>query len=113
MAARAITLTAFCALAGLIAFRRRGSIYAAIAAALAAASVAQGFALDRPYLFTWLLLAMTHGHSRIPPRAVAAAAAVCRVGKLSQRLFPGMGGAGRMVRGIALCSGGATSSCGW
>src|ERR1019366_5543978 len=40
------------------------------------------------------------GHSRIPPPVVAAAAAVCRVGKLSRRLLPGMGGAGRMVRGI-------------
>ena len=54
-----MTLTAFCALTGLIAFRRRGSVYGAIAAALAAACVAQGFALDRPYLFTWLLLAVT------------------------------------------------------
>ena len=59
VAARAMTLTAFCALTGLIAFRRRGSFYGAIAAALAAACAAQGFALDRPYLFTWLLLAMT------------------------------------------------------
>jgi hypothetical protein len=59
VAARAMTLTAFCALTGLIAFRRRGNIYVALAAALAAASVAQEFALDRPYLFTWLLLALT------------------------------------------------------
>lgn len=59
VAARAMTLTSFCALTGLIAFRRRGSLYVAIAAALAAACAAQGFALDRPYLFTWLLLAMT------------------------------------------------------
>ena len=59
VAARAMTLTAFCALIGLIALRRRGSLYVRLAAALAAASVAQGFALDRPYHFTYLLLAMT------------------------------------------------------
>jgi hypothetical protein len=58
VAARAITLTVFCALIGLIA-RRRGSLYGALAAALAAAAVAQGFALDRPYHFTYLLLAVT------------------------------------------------------
>jgi hypothetical protein len=59
VAARAMTLTAFCALIGLIAWRRRGSVYGALAAALAAASVAQGFSLDRPYHFTYLLLAAT------------------------------------------------------
>jgi hypothetical protein len=59
VAARALTLTAFCALAGLIAWRRRGSFYAALAATLASASLAREFALDRPYLFTWLLLAVT------------------------------------------------------
>jgi hypothetical protein len=59
VAARAVTLTAFCGLVGLIAWRRRASFYAAIAAALAAAAVAQPFALDRPYHFTWLLLAAT------------------------------------------------------
>jgi hypothetical protein len=59
VAARALTLTAFCAFAGLIAWRRRGNFYAALAATLASASLAQEFALDRPYLFTWLLLAAT------------------------------------------------------
>ena len=59
VAARAVTLTAFCALVGLLAWRRRASFYGALAAALAAAAVAQPFALDRPYLFTWLLLAAT------------------------------------------------------
>jgi len=59
VSARAITLTAFCGLVGLIAWRRRASFYGAIAAALAAAAVAQVFALDRPYHFTWLLLAAT------------------------------------------------------
>jgi hypothetical protein len=59
VAARALALTAFCGLVGLIAWRRRGSVYGALAATLAAASVAQAFALDRPYQFTWLLLAAT------------------------------------------------------
>jgi hypothetical protein len=59
VAARAIALTAFCALAGLIAWRRRGNLLAAVAATLASASVAHTFALDRPYQFTWLLLAAT------------------------------------------------------
>jgi hypothetical protein len=59
VAARAIALSAFCALTGLIAWRRRGSFYAALAATLASACVAQAFALDRPYHFTWLLLAAT------------------------------------------------------
>ncbi len=59
VAARAVTMTAFCGLVGLIAWRRRASFYGAIAAALAAAAVAQTFALDRPYHFTWLLLAAT------------------------------------------------------
>jgi hypothetical protein len=59
VAARAMTLTAFCALIGLIAWRRRGSFYGALAATLAAASVAHAFALDRPYHFTYLLLAAT------------------------------------------------------
>jgi hypothetical protein len=59
VAARAIALTGFCALTGLIAWRRRGSVLGALAATLASASVAQAFALDRPYLFTWLLLAAT------------------------------------------------------
>jgi hypothetical protein len=57
--ARAITLTAFCALAGLIVWRRRGSFYGALAATFATAGVAQAFALDRPYHFTFLFLAVT------------------------------------------------------
>src|ERR1035437_7266945 len=59
VAARAIALSAFCAVTGLIAWRRRCSFYAALAATLASACVAQAFALDRPYHFTWLLLAAT------------------------------------------------------
>lgn len=59
VSARALTLTAICTLVGLIAWRRRGDCYAALAAALAMAWVAQPFALDRPYHFTYLLLAAT------------------------------------------------------
>ena len=59
VAARALTMTAFCGLIGLIAWRRRGSLYAAIAAACATASVARIFALDRPYHATYLFLAAT------------------------------------------------------
>src|SRR5664279_835427 len=59
VAVRAIPLTALCGLVGLIAWRRRGSFYGALAATLACASVVQGFTLDRPYHFTWLLLAVT------------------------------------------------------
>jgi hypothetical protein len=57
--ARALTMTAYCALVGLIAWRRRNSVYAALAAALATASVARIFALDRPYHVTYLFLAAT------------------------------------------------------
>jgi hypothetical protein len=56
---RAAVLTAFCALAGLLAWRRCGGVYGALAAAFATAGVASGFALDRPYLITFLLLAST------------------------------------------------------
>jgi hypothetical protein len=54
---RAVVLTAFCALAGLLAWRRCGGFYGALAAAFATAGVASGFAVDRPYLVTFLLLA--------------------------------------------------------
>jgi hypothetical protein len=56
---RAALLTAFCALAGLIAWRRRGCLHLALAAAFAAAGVASGFALDRPFIVTFVLLAAT------------------------------------------------------
>ena len=59
VAARALTMTAFCGLIGLVAWRRRGSHYAALGAALAAASVARIFAFDRPYQATYLFLGMT------------------------------------------------------
>ncbi len=56
---RAVVLTAFCALAGLLAWRRCGGFYGGLAAAFATAGVAAGFAVDRPYLVTFLLLAAT------------------------------------------------------
>ena len=56
---RAAMLTAFCALAGLLAWRRCGGFYGALAAAFATAGVASGFAVDRPYLVTFVLLAST------------------------------------------------------
>jgi hypothetical protein len=59
VAVRALSMTAFCGLIGLVAWRRRGNLVMAVAAALAAASVVANFALDRPYQVTFLLLAAT------------------------------------------------------
>ena len=56
---RALMLAAFCALAGAIVYRRSGGLYRSVMAALAAAAVAGNFAADRPFLFTYLLLAVT------------------------------------------------------
>ena len=55
---RAAVLTAFCALGGLLAWRRCGGFYGALGAAFATAGAISGFAVDRPYLIT-LLLAST------------------------------------------------------
>src|SRR5450432_16645 len=57
--ARAAALAGFCALVGLVAWRRRRSFWASVAAAFAAASVACIFTADRPYQITFLLLALT------------------------------------------------------
>jgi len=59
VAVRAVSLTTFCALIGLAAWRRRAGVYAALLAALAAAAVVAKFALDRPYQVTYLFLAAT------------------------------------------------------
>jgi len=56
---RALLLSAFCGLVGLVAYRRCGSFYWSLAAAFAAATMARPFALDRPYLVTFLCLAGT------------------------------------------------------
>jgi hypothetical protein len=59
VAVRALSMTVVCGLIGLIAWRARGDVLAAIAASLAAASVFVTFALDRPYQVTFLFLALT------------------------------------------------------
>jgi hypothetical protein len=56
---RAIMLTLFCGLVALMAYRRSGSIYRAIGAALATALVARAFAADRPQLFTYIFVLVT------------------------------------------------------
>jgi hypothetical protein len=56
---RAGLLVVFCALVGLIAWRRSGGSYLPLAAACAAGGMAIPFALDRPHLFTFVLLACT------------------------------------------------------
>jgi hypothetical protein len=56
---RATLLAGFCGLVGLVAWRRCAGFYRSLAAACAAAGMAIGFALDRPYLITFLLLAAT------------------------------------------------------
>ena len=56
---RAALLAGLCSLVGLIAWRRCGGFYRSLAAACATAGMAIRFALDRPYLITFLLLAAT------------------------------------------------------
>lgn len=56
---RAAMMTAFCGIAGLVAFHRSRGFYRALAAAFATALIAKTFTVDRPYHFTFLLLAAT------------------------------------------------------
>jgi hypothetical protein len=56
---RTICLTAFCALTGLMAWRRTAGVYRAIAAAFATAFVLHSFTADRPQYFTLLFFALT------------------------------------------------------
>jgi len=56
---RSLVLAAFCVFVGWIAYRRTGGLYRSVAAALAAAGVAGSFALDRPFIITFLFLAIT------------------------------------------------------
>lgn len=58
IAARALLLTAVCGLTGLLAGRLSGSLFAGVAAALAASSVLVSFASDRPALITFLCVAL-------------------------------------------------------
>jgi hypothetical protein len=60
VALRALMMTAFCGLVGLISYWRCGGFYRSLGAALLAAWVVHGgFDSDRPYLFTFVLLAAT------------------------------------------------------
>jgi hypothetical protein len=56
---RAAVLAVFCGIVGVVAYRRCGGFYRAVAAAFGTAGVAAGFALDRPFVITFLLLAVT------------------------------------------------------
>ena len=56
---RALLLTALCGLIGWIVWRRTGHFYRFLGAALACAGVAHLFASDRPYLISYVLLALT------------------------------------------------------
>jgi hypothetical protein len=56
---RTVCLGLFCALAGLLAYRRTHGFYRAIAATLAVAFVVHSFAGDRPQYFTLLFVALT------------------------------------------------------
>ena len=100
---RAAMLTAFCGLAGLVAFHRTGGFHRSLAAALVTAAIAGNFAADRPFLFTYLLLAVTIYilETAGPPEAVAAAADLPFLGQLPRRLFPGLGRAGGLLPGLA------------
>ena len=57
--ARAMLLMVFCALVGWMAFRRTHGFYISLAAALAAADVALHFQQSRPFLVTFVCLAVT------------------------------------------------------
>lgn len=56
---RAALLTAFSGVVGLVAFHRSHGFYRSLAAAFAVALIAKSVATDRPYLITFLLLAIT------------------------------------------------------
>ena len=56
---RALLMTAFCALAGLWAYRRTQSFYPSLAAAFVTAFIASYFRSDRPYQITYVLIAAT------------------------------------------------------
>ncbi len=56
---RAACLTAFCAIIGWIAYRRTGRFYLSLAATMAAGMMARTVATDRPFVITYLLMAIT------------------------------------------------------
>jgi len=55
---RAALLTGFCGAVGLVAFHRSKGFYRALGAAFLAASIADKFRSDRPFLIGFLLLAL-------------------------------------------------------
>src|SRR4051794_22888056 len=57
--ARAICVAAFCLLGGWIVWRRTSHFWLATGAVCAAAPLARSIAVDRPYVITYLLLAVT------------------------------------------------------
>src|SRR5258705_6542881 len=57
--ARALMLIVFCGLVGWMAFRRTNGFYISLAAAFAAAGVAFHFQQSRPFLVTFVCLALT------------------------------------------------------
>jgi hypothetical protein len=56
---RTVCLALFCALSGLMAYRRTSGIYRALAATFATALVVHSFTADRPQYFTLLFVALT------------------------------------------------------
>ena len=56
---RAGLLASFCIVAGLIAYRRNVGFYRSVAVTFAVAALAYSFAADRPYLVSFVLLAIT------------------------------------------------------
>ncbi|MCX6627817.1 MAG: hypothetical protein NTW28_09335 [Candidatus Solibacter sp.] len=56
---RAACLTMFCAIVGWVAYRRTGRFYLSLAATMAAGMIARSAATDRPFLITYLLMAVT------------------------------------------------------
>ena len=56
---RAFLLSAFCGVTGWIVYHRTRGLYRAVGASIAAAGVAMFSTSDRPFLFTYLLLALT------------------------------------------------------
>ena len=56
---RAACLTAFCGIVGWVVWRRTGRFYLSVAAAMAAGMIARTAATDRPFLVTYLLMAIT------------------------------------------------------
>jgi hypothetical protein len=55
---RSLLLAAFCGIAGLLAFRRCGGLYRSLGASFAAAATVIPFASDRPFLITFLFVAV-------------------------------------------------------